>query len=594
MKTLLPLMFGPVRIMIWPPAGSSVTSFGVNGVPPRFQHRMAAVDDREREAVVHLGPHVPALVRDLGQRRERVETADRAGRAQQGRGRRRDLGAHLAEELELEPPDALLGAEDPALVLLQLGRDVALGPDQGLPAQVVGRDLGPVDIAHLDRVAEDAIESDLQGGDAGSRALPLLERGDPLLALSRRLLELPQIRIPALPDQPAFPEDERRLVLEGLFKEFLKVGERRDLLGEGAQQGAAEGSERLREPRQAAQKAPQGDEVPGVGDAEGGAAGEALQVPHALQAPPEPVPGGRGVDQGGDRLLAAEDGLAVEQRAKHPLAEQAGAHGGGGGVERGKQRPPGGALLSRLEELESGHRGRVEQHRLAGDQALDSREMRQRLALGLAQVREGGAGGLQPGGERPHAEGVEAGAPEVRLEHLARRAGPEGPAVHARDGNAGRHPPRDPRGVGALREQQLGGAAQERRLEEPLPRARLLAHPEVAGGHVHERDPDRGRGRVRGEEKVVARAVQELGVGDRARGDDAHDVAAHDLAALGGLLELLAHRHLLARADEARDVAVGGVMGDARHRDRALALLSDVSVSWSRRAAVWASWKKSS
>ncbi len=34
MNTLLPLMFGPVRIMIWQPAGSSVTSFGVNGVPP--------------------------------------------------------------------------------------------------------------------------------------------------------------------------------------------------------------------------------------------------------------------------------------------------------------------------------------------------------------------------------------------------------------------------------------------------------------------------------------------------------------------------------------------------------------------------------
>ncbi len=140
------------------------------------------------------------------------------------------------------------------------------------------------------------------------------------------LLELAQVRVPALPDQAAFLQGERRLVLQGLFKEFLKVRERSDLLGERAQEGAVQGSEGLREPRQAAQEAPQGDEVAGVGHAEGRAAGEPLQVPHALQAPPQPVPGGRGVHQGGHRLLAAEDGLAVEQRAKHPLAEQAGAH----------------------------------------------------------------------------------------------------------------------------------------------------------------------------------------------------------------------------------------------------------------------------
>jgi hypothetical protein len=119
-------------------------------------------------------------------------------------------------------------------------------------------------------------------------------------------------------------------------------------------------------------------------------------------------------------------------------------------------------------------------------------------------------------------------------------------------------------------EEDLGRAAQQRGLEQRRPRARLLAHPEVAGGHVHQRDPHRGAGGVGGEQEVVAGAVEELGVGDRARGDDAHHVAADDLAPLGRLLELLAYRHLLAGADEAGDVAVGGVMRDARHRDAVL------------------------
>ena len=75
------------------------------------------------------------------------------------------------------------------------------------------------------------------------------------------------------------------------------------------------------------------------------------------------------------------------------------------------------------------------------------------------------------------------------------------------------------------------------------------------------------------QEEVVRGPVQELRVGDGARRDHADDLAPHELLALGGRLHLLAHGDLLPGADEAGDVAVGGVVRDPRHRDRPLALL---------------------
>ncbi len=78
---------------------------------------------------------------------------------------------------------------------------------------------------------------------------------------------------------------------------------------------------------------------------------------------------------------------------------------------------------------------------------------------------------------------------------------------------------------------------------------------------------------VRGEQEVVGRAFEELGVGDRAGRDHAHDFSPHEFPTLRGRLHLLAHRDLLARADEPRDVPIGGMMRDAGHGNGALALL---------------------
>jgi hypothetical protein len=116
-----------------------------------------------------------ALVGHLGEGDQGVEGAHRAPRLAEGgrfRGHRR---ADLPEQLELEPGHALFRSEHPALVFLELGRDIALCAHEGLAPNVLGGHLGRVGVAHLDAVAEDAVEAHAEGGDARALTLTLLQ-----------------------------------------------------------------------------------------------------------------------------------------------------------------------------------------------------------------------------------------------------------------------------------------------------------------------------------------------------------------------------------------------------------------------------------
>src|SRR5437660_517291 len=80
-------------------------------------------------------------------------------RLHQPGGAGRDAVSQGDEQLVLQLAGAVLGAEDLVLVLLQLGRDVALGPLDRLLADVVGRDARLVRLGDLDVVAEDLVEA---------------------------------------------------------------------------------------------------------------------------------------------------------------------------------------------------------------------------------------------------------------------------------------------------------------------------------------------------------------------------------------------------------------------------------------------------
>src|SRR6266481_1986170 len=69
-------------------------------------------------------------------------------------------------------------------------------------------------------------------------------------------------------------------------------------------------------------------------------------------------------------------------------------------------------------------------------------------------------------------------------------------------------------------------------------------------------------------EEIVFASVEEGDVGGGARGDDTHDFSANELLAWAGLFHLIANRDLEAGADQARDVAVGGVIRHTAHGNR--------------------------
>ena len=142
----------------------------------RLQHRMAALDDLQRAVGHDHGAHVAAR---RGPPRPGAATtssvASARGGGQQIAGSRRHPPAQLVEQLVLEPATALIGAQDLGLVILQLGRHVALGPGEGLAAHVLGRGPGGLGVGDLDAVAEDPVVAHAQTATAPcarARALP--------------------------------------------------------------------------------------------------------------------------------------------------------------------------------------------------------------------------------------------------------------------------------------------------------------------------------------------------------------------------------------------------------------------------------------
>ena len=109
-----------------------------------------------------------------GQKRkiqEHVELGHRSGVAQQ----RRKLFLRTAEEfrknLGFKDADAFAGLKDSLLLLLELWGDVALGIHEGLLANPVLRNAVLMAVAHLEVVAKNAVEVQLERGYSAALGL---------------------------------------------------------------------------------------------------------------------------------------------------------------------------------------------------------------------------------------------------------------------------------------------------------------------------------------------------------------------------------------------------------------------------------------
>ena len=307
------------------------------------------------------------------------------------------------------------------------------------------------------------------------------------------------------------------------------------------------------------------------------AAGQALEVADPAQERPEPGARGGRFHERGDGILARGDRVGIEQRPEEPLAQEPSAHRRSRLVQNAEQRGLR-AAVGRLHELEGFHRGGIESERIAGMQALQTREMTERVALGRAEIREGARRCLQSDGEATDAEWLQARHAEVRAELGARATAAE----HGGVAEAQRGPVRTELGeeiarlAARLRQHDLGGPPEQRGGEHAV--MDLTAHggqmtvagifscPELSGGNIDERAAGAFAPARHREEEVVHAAREVRGVGDRAGCHHTHDVATEQLLALARRLHLLADGDLAPGLYQSRDVRLRRVVRNARHR----------------------------
>ena len=98
--------------------------------------------------------------------------------------------------------------------------------------------------------------------------------------------------------------------------------------------------------------------------------------------------------------------------------------------------------------------------------------------------------------------------------------------------------------------------------------ATAFEHRETPGTEVQPREAKPFTGWQHGGDQSLATLIEQRGIGDRARRDDANDGALYGPLTLGGVADLFADRDRFAFAHEPREIVLGAVIGHTRHRDR--------------------------
>ncbi len=296
---------------------------------------------------------------------------------------------------------------------------------------------------------------------------------------------------------------------------------------------------------------------------------------HPGQALPQGGAFGGALEQEADPVQAILDRPDGEERAQHPVAQQASPHGGAGAIQDREERPFAPAVARVLGHLERPPGRLVEDHgvpRLAPGDAGDVLQVR---LVGLLQAVQQRPGGADRQVTLLDAEAGEAGDSQRFGQGAGRRAGGQGPARDRMSQDAGEAllrqeaVERHPLGVenlarpeqGDLGGQGLGSLG-----------AVMLRQAEIAGREIEIGAAVRSAARpaaavdLEGGDVVGLRRPELRGVGHGAGGDDAGHGPLHDPLRGARVLDLVADRHPVALLDEPRHVAVGGMVRHAAHR----------------------------
>ena len=545
-------------------------AFGVGEV---FDDGVAAVNNLELVALVDGGADVAVGDGAVGEGGEDVELGEGGGGLLDGFGLGDDFFADVEEEFVFEVDGAFLGAEDFVFVVFEFGGDEALGVDEGLFADVGVGDVVEVGFADFDVVAEDFVVADFEGFDPGAFLFGGLVVGEPLASEGGGLAEFVEFGVVAFADDAAVFDGDGGFVDEGAvdevdeFGEFMDVGEG---LGEEGGEGALEG---IFDGGESGEGASGGPEVAGVSGAGVEAGDEAFEVADVAEGFAGGEEAGSVAGEFFDGVEACVDGVEAVEGAEDPVAEEASAHGGAGGVEDGEE---GGGDAGEFasggggfDEVEVGGGGFVEEHEVVGAFDFEGADVVEGSAELVGDVVEDGAGGADAGGHVGAAESVEGVKVEVAEKLVEGGVVFEGPVLMGGDeGGATGGEEAGEEGVVALGfgDGAFGGFVAGEEVADGVVVAGFF-EPEGAGGEVDEGDAVVVAVAENSGEVVVAFGVEDVFFKDGSGGDDAGDFAADDALGLGGIFHLFADGDLDPGADKASEVHFGGVVGDAAHGD---------------------------
>ena len=269
--------------------------------------------------------------------------------------------AQLLEQALLAGRDQLVRAQHAVLVLLELGRDEALAAGDRLLAHVVGRHQRQVRAAHLDVVAEDAVEADLERGDPGPRRAraprsPRSSRARPGSCAAAR-------RAPGRRRRARSRPRARARAGRGTSVRSIVRGEverRVELLQAAPHQRGQALAERLRGRGQRLERRAERHQVARAGRAERDPAEDAVEVLDPRERVAQPPAVERAEGQLLDGVEPVLDALHLDERAQDPVAERPAAHRGLRVVEHVHERAAPAAVGEALDELEVAARERVD------------------------------------------------------------------------------------------------------------------------------------------------------------------------------------------------------------------------------------------
>ena len=532
-----------------------------------------------------LGCAVAAGGGQFGQAGQGIKLGHQAG----GRAHRRGLLAHprsqLTEQLVLALSRTGLELQDLAFALLERRGDEALFVGQGLAADPVVGHLARLGPAHRQEVAKGAVVLQFQGADAAGTALGGFLLGQPAVLVVELVAQPIEQGVDAVMNQAALGQGQRWGVEQHVAQLGRQGFQRRPGPGQGLQRIAAALLQQARQLGQPLQAIGQGHQVPGRGGAGATAPRQPLQIAHGPQQPANGAAQGACTNQFAHGRLPTQDRGPLHQGRLDPTPQAAAAHGGQGAVEGPQQGAMDAAPRLGAGQFEVAAGGRIQHQGIARVPGGRQIQGHPGLADGAVQVGHQPAGGPQGQGYLPQPQAIEAGQAKALLERgggFGRGKGGArlGGLVNARwtpaVGVAGAVAAFGS-GLGLCPRHQQFSRLELQQLLVQLGAAAALAGPELAGADIGHRQAPAGALVHHRRQPVVAPGAQQALVDHGSGGQHPGDFAAQQLAFGGCGFDLIAQGDAVAAAHQLTAVALGGVVGDARHRhpaDRLAPLLA--------------------